>query len=39
MTETRAQWLERMLAKAPPINAERLSALSTLLPPAKRDKR
>lgn len=35
MAETRAQWLERKLAEAPPISAERLEALRALLPPAR----
>jgi hypothetical protein len=34
--ETRAQWLERKLAEAPPITPERLEALVTLLPPPKK---
>lgn len=35
MAETRAEWLERKLADAPPLSAERLEALRALLPPVR----
>lgn len=35
MAETRAQWLERKLADAPPLSTERLEVLRALLPPVR----